>query len=335
LTEQGVTPREKLSSIIHGHGPARAAHVAAELGLADLIAGGRDTLEFLAQDTGIDVWRLGRLMRYLGAMGLLRKSGEHYSLTDVGDFLRKDKVESLYNAARFTSFGYRAFTDLREVLRDGQPGYLKSTGRRFFEALADEPDVAAAYDVGMHEIHGAETIEMPKAYDFGAFDVVMDVGGGSGEVLMAILRANPGIRGRLFDLPHVVARTKTLVKAAGLEGRCDLIGGDFFKEIPPGADAIILRHVIHDWPEQDALRLLKNCREAISPSGRVIVGEALIEETDTFTPVVRLDMAMLAYHGGAERTESEYRQLLEQADLKVTRVVPVTSGLALIESQPI
>jgi hypothetical protein len=329
-----MTPRDKLASIIHGHGRARAAHVAADLGLADLIADGRDTLEALAQDTGIDTWRLGRLMRYLCGMGILRKSGDRYSLTEVGEYLRRYREGSLYNTARFTSFGYRAWTDMAEVLRGGQPGYLLSTGRRFFEALADAPEIAAAYDTAMSEIHGPEIPKMTEAYDFGAFDVVMDVGGGSGEVLMAILRANPHIRGCLFDLPHVVARTRTVIEKAGLAARCELIGGSFFEQVPDGVDAILLRHIIHDWPKSEALSILRNCRDAVGPSGRVLVGEALIDDADEFTPVMRLDMAMLAYHGGAERTELEYRDLLEQAGLGVTRVVPVTSGLALIESQP-
>jgi ubiquinone/menaquinone biosynthesis C-methylase UbiE len=330
-----MTPRDTLSGIIHGHGPARAAQVAADLGLADRIARGRDTLELLSRDTGVDQWRLGRLMRYLSAMGLLRKSGDRYHLTDVGDYLRRDKEGSLYNTARFTSFGFRAFSDLQDVLRDGQPGYLKSTGRRCFDALADEPDVASAYDIAMDEIHGAETQRMPQTYDFGSFDIIMDVGGGSGEVLKAILTANGNVHGRLFDLPHVVARTKRMMESAGLQERCDFVGGSFFEDLPGGADAILLRHVIHDWPEPEALQILANCRNAVKPSGCVIVGEALIEDTGSFSPVIRLDLAMLAYHGGAERTEAEYRQLLERAGLEVNRIVPVTPSLALIESRPV
>lgn len=328
-----MSPRDELNSLIYAHNRARAVHVAAHLGLADLILSGTTTAEGLAQATGVDPWRMVRFMRYLVGVGVFRRSSDGYDVTEVGRYLGSDTPQTLLNAALTVHFFYPAWGELETVLKTGQPGYEAATGKKHFDDMLDRPDFAAAFDKAMNELFIPETTAKVGAYDFSQYDRLMDVGGGNGEVLLQLLQANPKMRARLFDLPHVAERAKDRLQGIGLGERCETTGGSFFDPLPKGSDAILLRHIIHDWPEEDALLILKNCREALDLGGRVLIAEAILEDADNVTLPIRLDLSMMVYYHGAERTLDEYRDLLGRAGLGICGVHVATPALSILEAQ--
>lgn len=228
---------------------------------------------------------------------------------------------------------YPAWGELETVLKTGKPGYEAATGRKHFDDMLDKPDFAVAFDKAMNELFVPETRAMVGAYDFSQHDRLMDVGGGNGEVLVQLLQANPQMRARLFDLPHVAERANDRLQGMGLGDRCQTIGGSFFDPLPKGSDAILLRHIIHDWPEEDALLILKNCREALDVGGRVLIAEAILEDAESVTLPIRLDLSMMVYYNGAERTLDEYRDLLGRVGLDICGVHVATPALSILEAQ--
>lgn len=325
--------RIRLSEIVMGHMPARAVQVAAHLGLPELVRDGTNTGEALSQATGIDPWRMGRFLRFLVAMGLFRKKDGLLELTEMGILLCRDSPDSMRDMVVLNSFDFTAWTELEQALLTGRSGYELSEGRSYFEAMDAVPEFAASFDSTMNSLFVPETAALIESYDFGQYGFVMDVGGGNGEVLIQALNANPGLSACLFDLPHVVDRATSRISDAGLKDRCECIGGSFFDSLPRKANAILLRHILHDWHEEDAARILNRCHEALEPGGVVLIGEAIIEDADTITFPIRLDLMMLTFFNGAERTLEEYRQLASKAGLEVTGVVPITPVLSVIEAR--
>jgi len=328
-----MEPRRELMNLTIGHMPARAVQVAAQLGLADLVLMGKVTAEALAAETGIDPWPMQRFLRILVALGLFSRDGDGYGLTAKGAFLSRSHPESIDAWIRMHGYFFQAFTPLEAVLKTGVSGYELSAGRKHFDAMAEMPDFAAAFDMGMNQMFIPETEAMIARFDFGRFSSLMDVGGGNGEVLLRVLEKFPHMTGTLFDLPHVVDRAAARIGASPAADRCATVGGSFFEPLPGGAQAILLRHIIHDWMEEDALAILSNCRDALAPGGTLLIGEALIEEADHLTLPIRLDLTMMAYYNGAERTLEEYRALLAKAGMEITAVTEATPSLAIIEAK--
>jgi SAM-dependent methyltransferase len=327
-------PRETLTNLIAGHVPARAVQAAAELGLADLIANGATSAESLAEAVGADVGVFARFMRYLVSLGLFDQSENGYALTAMGDLLRSDAAGTLRPIARLSMHTYPAWIELLHSVRTGEPGYRQYFGRPLFDHIAEVPDIAAIFDAAMTAVHGPETAAMLDAFDFSDIGRLVDVGGGNGTLLMATLARHPAMRGVLFDLPHVAERAEAEIKAAGFGDRCETVGGSFFEAVPGGADAILLRHIVHDWADADAVRILGTCARALAPDGRVLVVEMLVPEDNEPSIAKRFDMSMLALLGGVERTEAEYRTLFEAAGLTLTGITPTASPSFVIEGRP-
>jgi hypothetical protein len=200
----------------------------------------------------------------------------------------------------------------------------------FFQYMTEHPDRHSIYDAAMTVVHGGETEPMLDAYDFSVFRTVADIGGGNGLTLAAILQRHPGIRGILFDLPAVADRARSTILGSGVSERIRVEGGDFFSSVPPGADAYVLRHIVHDWEDREAIAILRRCREAMRPDGKILVVEMVIPPGNEPSFGKWLDLMMLLV-GGRERTKEEYGRLFSAAGLKMNRIIPTASEVSIVE----
>jgi len=309
--------------------------VAAELGVADILAGGPRTCEELAKQTSTEPDALYRLLRALASVGVFAADGQgRFALTPLAEMLRSDvpgsqRAFAIMMGAEFC----QAWGALSHSVRTGEPGFNHRYGLPFFDYMTRYPERHGIYDSAMTGIHGPETEPMLDAYDFSTFRTVADVGGGNGLTLTAILKRHSALRGILFDLPAVVERARADIEASGVSERCRIEGGDFFAAVPPGADAYVLRHIIHDWQDREAAAILRNCRRAVKPGGRVLVVETVIPPGNEPSFGKWLDLMMLLVNG-RERTEEDYRRVYSEAGLELSRIVPTSAGVSVIEGVP-
>jgi hypothetical protein len=325
--------QQRLAQLTPSSAAPQSVYAAAELGIADLIAAGTTTLEGLARATATRPEALFRVLRLLVSLEVFDLADGVYGLTPMGQLLRSDGEGSrragICMSARFS----RAWTELPHSLRTGQSGFSKAFGQSMFDYLADRPDEGAMFDALMTGVHGSESGPISAAYDFASFGRVLDIGGGNGSLLIEILRDRPGLEGIVFDRPDVAERARGHIAAAGLEGRCQVVGGNFFESVPEGADCHVLRHIVHDWYDAEALTILGSCRRALPEGGRILVAEAIVPDDNSASIAKTFDVAMLVLAGGMERTEAEYRALFERAGLSVSRIVPTDSPVSLIEGR--
>jgi hypothetical protein len=310
-------------------------HGAAKIGLADQFAGGAKTAEELAGPTGTHAPSLRRLMRTLAGLGVLtERSRGHFALTPLGEALKRGAP----GAARATILSlaggrfWRLLAEFPYSLETGKPAHDKTGDKPLFEWLADHPEEASLFSETMVGFHGAEPAAVAAAYDFSRFGTVVDVGGATGHLLTTVLKRYDGPRGVLFDLPHVERDAGELISSRGLAKRISISTGSFFDSVPPGGDAYLLSHVIHDWTEEQCIRILENCRKAMKRDGTVLIIEMVLPPGDTMHPGKILDMLMLVGPGGQERTEEEYRTLLDKAGFRLTRIVPTESAVSVVEA---
>jgi O-methyltransferase domain/Dimerisation domain len=339
MTESTASPR--LDQLICGYWHSQCVYVAAKLGIADLLANGPLSIAELAQRTGAHPMSLYRLLRGLASLGLFaEEAGERFRLTPAAEALRSDVPGSQWAmAVMMGEEHYRSWGELLYSVRTGKIAFDKIFGKPCFDFLSENPEQAALFDKAMVSVHGRETAAMIDAYDFSAFRSVTDVGGGNGSTLCGILSRHPALRGTLYDLPGVIERAAKSVSQAGLSERVDLVAGNFFESAPRGADAYLLRHIIHDWNDEQAIRILKNVHTAIGGKGarergRLLVVESVIPPgNDPFFGKL-LDLTMLVIPGGQERTEEEYRRLFGKAGFHLARIVPTASEVSVIEGFP-
>jgi hypothetical protein len=331
-------PHRELIAIAAGIWKARALYAAAQLGLADLIGGGTATAQELARKTGTHQPSLVRLMRALGSFGIVTEpEPRHYRLTQLGLALRRTAPASAH-AAILTLAGdwqWRAWEHMLHSVRTGEPAMRAAFGNDLFDYLDAHPDSADRFNAAMVGIHGGDGSDVVAAYDFSSIRSIADIGGGTGVLLTTILQSNPHLRGLLFEQAQTLPEAKSLIAGRGLTSRCDVLAGDFFREIPSGHDAYILSHVLHDWTNKQALAILRNCREAIGARGRLLIVEAVLPAGDAPHPGKMMDLLMLTITGGQERTESEYSKLLARADFRITTVIPLSSDQSIVEAKPI
>jgi SAM-dependent methyltransferase len=326
-------PSEVLTQMMGGYWISQAIYVAAELGVADLLADGPRTATELAELTGGQGDALYRVLRALASIGVFTEDPmRRFGLSALGERLRttvpgSQRGFAIMNGAEL----YRSWGHLLDAVRTGEEGFRSAFGVPVFQYLAERPDRAKVFDSGWAAAHGGETEPMLDAYDFSGFRSVVDIGGGNGSLLAGLLRRHPSVEGTLFDLPGVVERARASLTDPGLRNRLRFAAGDFFESVPPDADAYIMRHVIHDWQDPEAVTILRNCRDAMKAEAKLLLVEFVVPAGSGPSFGKWLDLMMLIA-GGRERTEEEYAGLLTQAGLRLTRVVPTAHDIGLVEA---
>jgi len=312
---------------------SQALYVAAKLKLADRLKDGPRTADELASATGTHAASLYRLLRALASVGVFAEDdGHRFALTPLAECLRSDVPGSQWAMAVMNGEEhYLSWGELLYSVQTGKPAFEKLFGAGVFDFLSRDPEKARIFDEAMVGVHGRETAAMLDVYDFSGVRVLADVGGGNGSLLMVVLKKYPGLRGILFDLPGVAERARANLAAAGLSGRCEVAGGNFFDTVAGGADAYLLRHIIHDWDDERAIRILKNVHRAMGDGGRLLVVESVIPPGNAPSFGKLLDLTMLVIPGGKERTEKEYRELFTAAGFRLTRIVPTAAEVCVIE----
>jgi hypothetical protein len=330
------TPRDRLARMITGYWVSQAVYVAAKLRIADYLADGPKAVDVLADATGTHPRTLYRLLRALASVGIFsEEDAGRFRNNPQAELLRAEADDSLWAMAMMMGEeSYHAWGGLLESVRTGKTAFDRLYGKPIFAYLAEHHEKARVFDAAMTAVHGRETADVLGAYDFSGIGVLADVGGGDGSNLIGILRRYPAMRGVLFDLPHVFERARHDLRAAGLADRSETVGGSFFKPISVQADAYFLRHVIHDWDDDDAGQILRNIRRAMPASARLLVVEHVLPAGDAPSFGKLLDLNMLVMPGGLERTEDEFRRLYEGAGFRLERVVPARDDLSVIEGLP-
>ncbi len=324
-------PPFQMYGMLNAHALVQALHVAATLGIADLLADGPRTVEELASATSTHAEALYRLLRMLaGADVFAEEEPRRFRLTPLASTLRTGTPDSVRDWALYIAAPpvWAAWGDLLHSVRTGESAFEHTQGVPLFSYLTDHPELAAAYNNWMAKQSELQNGAVLASYDFSAHRTVVDVGGGQGATLAAILQAHPRVAGVLFDLPQVVA-TATLPPAVA--ARCAIVGGDVLKSVPQGGDAYLLKRVLMDFGDELAIRALANCRDAMAEGGKVLVVEPIVPEGNEPGVGKFLDLTMLALPGGRVRTEAEHRALFEGAGLEVRRAIPTPSPLRLVE----
>ncbi len=328
-TEQTI---QRLNQMITGSWVTQAIYVAAEIGIADFLAAGPRTADELARETGVNCSPLYRVLRALASVDVFREDDQgRFSLRPLGRLLSSDAPGSKRSLARMAGAEfYRSWGGLLSAVERGGAAFDNVFGKPFFRYMSANPERWRIYDDAMTGIHDSETIPVLDAYDFAPFRTVVDVGGGNGMALAAILRRCPAAHGVLFDLSPVVERAREIPGGCGDSGRCSFVGGNFFDSVPGSGDAYLLRHVLHDWDDNDAVTILQNCRDAMQSGGRVLVVETVIPSGNEPCFGKWLDLMMLVV-GGQERTREQYERLFSAAGLRLTRIVPTAHEVSVIE----
>lgn len=323
----------QLNQMISGYWTSQTIYAMAKLGIADLLKAGPRTIDDLAAATGCVPDRLFRVLRALASTGVFcETSPRTFDLTPLADLLRSDAPGSQRSLAiMMGEEHYFVWGQLTEMLRSEENAFEKLHGLPIFDFLGKHPEKGQIFDEAMTGIHGRETAAVIAAYDFSDIQVLADVGGGNGSKITAILQHYPKLRGMLFDLPHVVDRAEPRLREAGVLARCDLQRGSFFEHVPAGADAYLMRHIIHDWNDEQSLTILRNCHRAMQPSQRLLLVESVIPPGNGTFHTKFLDLTMMLIPGGRERTEEEYRQPYDQAGFDLRRIVPTSTEISIIE----
>jgi hypothetical protein len=327
-------PMAMMELVVSGW-PAQAITTAAQLGIADALADGPLSIDELAARVGADADALRRLMRALIGRGIFRRRRDgRYALNSLAATLRSDAPISLKGAAMFQGSQEQRerWTLLADSIRSGESVVPALRGMEGFDYLAEIPEHADLFDQTMTSLAQMTLAVVVGSYDFAAYRTIVDVGGGQGAMLAAILERAPGSRGVLYDVPRAVAGAPELLNARHIADRVEIVGGSFFDEIPGGGDAYLLKNVIHDWPDDKSLRILRNVRAAAEPGATVLLVEMVVRENGRDGPENWVDLEMLLNLGSRERTTEEYRELLRAAGFRMTRVVPTASPLSVVEA---
>jgi hypothetical protein len=319
--------------MITGFWISQAIYAAAKLGIADLVKEGPKPCEELAQATGTQPQTLYRLLRALASIGVFHESEEGcFGLTPSAAYLQTGVPGSLRAfAIMHSELLYRPHGEVLYSMQTGETAFNHVCGQELFPYLTQHPAAATIFDEAMTSYTTQVAGAVVAAYDFSQFGTLVDVGGGQGTLLTAVLQASPALRGVLFDLPHVAEDAKRRLAAAGLAERCTISGGDFFAAVPSGGDAYLLKWIIHDWDDERSVTLLKHCHQAMTAHGKLVVVEAVIPPGNTPSFHKWMDLNMLVVTGGRERTAAEYHALFEAAGFKLTQIIPTSSEMSVIE----
>jgi SAM-dependent methyltransferase len=337
----GEPPGLALYRISVGHYFSRALALAAKLGIADLLRDGPRPYEYLATMTETHAPSLNRVMRLLASIGIFEERDDGtFALTSQGELLRTGVPGSMRSMVLlFAGAGVQdAWKELEYCARTGEPWFRRESPEAdAFSSIAANPEQAKVFDEAMATFAPMTAAAIAASYDFSAVGKLVDVGGGDGSLLIGILKAYTKLDGIVFDLPHAAEKAHAKVIAAGLETRCQAIGGDFFKEVPGGADAYILKHVIHDWNDERAAAILRNVHRVMAPKAKLLIAEGIypprIDQSDVARGAAANDVNMLVCTGGRQRSEAEFRSLLGDARFNLARIIPTPARLSVIEAE--
>jgi hypothetical protein len=329
----------KLFDLIQSHRVTAVIHVAARLGIAELLRDGPQTLGELAKATGADQRALGRLLTALSTIGICERTGEgSYALTEIGAGLDSAAERSFKSWAIFEAeMLSKSWSGMLESVMTGKTAAELQGLANSFELMGRTPENVDKFNAAMTELTRLVTPDILRSYDFSGISHLMDVGGGSGELLGAIAQQNRKLRGTVFDLPRCAEAANKHLGQIGISDRVEFVAGDFFKSVPAVADAIILKSIIHDWNDARSISILQNCRAALPGNGKLLLVERLMPETPAATDEDKAhalsDLNMLRGPGGCERTEGQYRELIEQSGFALAAVHPA-GRFNVIEARP-
>ena len=334
VNESTVSPPEALLSVLVGFWTGRAVYVAAKLGIADLVKDGARSVQDLASSTGTHAESLYRVMRALASIGWFEEDAQgRFGPTPWTAAIETNSPVSLRYLA-MTELGeehYPAWENVLYSVRTGEIAFDDRFGMSNWEFWSKNPEHAEIFNKGMSDLTALTEPALIAAYDFSSLDRIVDIGGGRGTLLTSILRRNVNATGVVFDLPHVIELARQDPVTAAIGDRCQLVEGDFFESVTEGGDAYILKWILHDWNDDQCVAILKNCRRAILPEGRLLVIEAVLPGRNEPSLNKFMDLNMLVMTGGRERTESEYRDLFEAAGFSLVRTVPTPTGFSWLE----
>lgn len=328
----------QLLQMVNGYQVSQAICVAAALGIADQLKDASRKSDDLAAATHSHPQALYRLLRALASIGVLREGDDRrFSLTALGSGLRSDAPQSVAPWARLVERSYyrQAWSDLLHSVRTGENAFHHAHGMGVWQYRAEHPEESVIFDGAMTALSRLVADAVLAAYDFSPFEVVMDIGGGQGALLAEILSQNPAQRGILFDQPQVVAGALPTLQAASVADRCQVVGGDFFAAVPDGADALLMKSVLHDWDDERSIAILKSCRRALRPGGKLLVLEAVLAPPNEGPRAKFADLNMLVAPGGQERTAEEFAKLFNASGFRLMRTIDAGPRISIIEGEPI
>ncbi|HEY9231541.1 MAG TPA: methyltransferase [Blastocatellia bacterium] len=320
-----------------GFGPliAQALFAAARLGVADHLAEKPLPVSELAARTQTHERSLYRILRSLAGVGVFAETDPGvFKLNPNAELLRSDVPGSMRNGVIFLgeAWHWQAWGDTLYSIKTGKPCWDHVHGAAIFDYFEAHPDAAEIFNRAMTDMSMSSAPVVVEAYDFSGFKTLADIAGGHGYLLAQILKANPGLKGVLFDVPSVIEGAGALLEKAGVAARVETVTGDFFAAVPPGADAYIMKHIIHDWDDERAIKILQSIHAAMPADGKVLIVETVVPPGNEPHYSKLLDLEMLTLPGGVERTADEFRELLAAAGLSLTRIVSTPSPFSIVEA---
>jgi len=332
---QPLPPDAQLLQLAFGPMLAQALYVAAKLGVADLLAEKPLPINELAARTETHERSLYRILRSLTAVGVFAEAEPKvFALNPAAELLRSDIPHSMRNGVLFmgAEWHWRVWNNMLYSAKTGKPAWGYVHGAEVFDYFAANPDAAEVFNGAMTDMSMSIAPLIVEAYDFAAFTRLVDIAGGHGYMLAQALKSAPGLEGVLFDVPAVIEGAAALLENEGVAGRVERVGGDFFAAVPAGADAYMMKHIIHDWDDERATKILSNIQSVMADDAKVLIIETVVPATSEPHYSKLLDLEMLTSPGGVERTEEEYRELLAAAGLRLTRIIPTASPYSIIEA---
>lgn len=323
-----ATPQETMLNLISGFWIARSLYLAAKLGVADLFDDQPKTIAQLAAETNTDAGALYRLLRALASVGIFNEvSDQRFALTPLGATLQSDSPGSMRYAV-MAQMGYDhslGWSNGLHSLKTSEIAFDHAAGMPIWQHFAQHPEDGQIFSQSMSSMGTAIAQAVAAGYDFSQFNAIVDVGGAQGSLISTILQANPHLKGILFDLPEIIANVS-------VDNAIQTVAGSFFESVPTGGDAYMMRWIIHDWDDEKSSIILKNCHRAMPDHGKLLLVESILPPGNEPSPAKFIDVIMLLMTGGRERTEAEYRSLLRSNGFELTRVIPTSSMLSIIEA---
>lgn len=334
--DRAVPSSATMLEMLAGYRLSAALAAMAKLDIADLLSDGPHDLAHLAQRTGAQALSLSRLLRFLAAYDVVRMAGpSRYELTPLGACLQSKALGSLRMQALAIgeAWYWQPWGDLTHSIQTGEAAFPRVMGEDQFTYLAHHPEAQALFDRLMASASDREVEAVLAAYDFSRFRSVVDVGGGHGRMLTAVLQAHPAVQGVLFDQPHVVAGAAGTLEEGGVTGRCRVVGGDFLAAVHGGGDLYLLKRILNDWPDEQAAAILRNCHRAMAPGTTLLVIDHIVpEDPHDGRPALHLDLLMLVQLAGKQRTEAEWRALLAESGFIPTQTLATAATISVLEA---